>query len=106
MDRYKKFSYVISFAVILFVVLSIIVFDMGIVEIVIWSIIILADHALFGFLSRNQNKIVCDKCEYKNKMHTTECVKCGNNIEDIICPTCKGVNQYTQKYCWECQTKL
>jgi|LGOV01.1.fsa_nt_gb c-di-AMP phosphodiesterase-like protein len=106
MDKYKVFSYILTILIILLTIVSIIVFEMGIVEVVIAGIVLSINYWLYAFLSRNQNRIVCDKCYHKNKKNTANCIKCGNDIENIICPTCKSINQYNQKYCFECETKL
>ena len=106
MNKYKIISYFLSFLIIVLTITGIIVFKMGIVEVVIAVIVLSINYWLYAFLSRNQNIVVCDKCYHKNSVNVVNCLKCGNDIENIICPTCKGVNQYNQKFCVECETKL
>lgn len=69
-------------------------------------VILLVNGFFIDYLSRRQNRIICNKCGYKNSKRHKQCLNCGNDIEDIVCPVCKGLNKYNQKYCSECQTKL
>lgn len=81
-------------------------FSWDLIDVLMIEVVLQVNFWLIVFFSRNQNKILCDKCHHKNRRNSTNCVKCGSGIENIICPTCKGVNQYNQKYCRECETKL
>jgi len=106
MKRNNVFVTVIALSITALGILLAIINIIDFIDFFLMFSIITLSMSVIGFLSRNQNKIICDKCYYKNPNNSTNCIKCGNDIENIICPTCKGVNQYNQKYCTECETKL
>ena len=49
---------------------------------------------------------ICNICETKNKLEASYCIKCNNDLRDIVCPVCNTVNLFNQKYCTNCETIL
>jgi len=106
MNRYIVFSFLSIFLVVIFVFIGIDNLFISASDVVFISVFLIINGYLIDFLSRKQTKVVCNNCGHRNTKKHKNCVKCGSDIEDIVCPVCKGLNKYDQKYCSECQTIL
>ena len=106
MAERRVFYVLIGILVVSILSLRLFYFEVEPILLLIEFVVYLSFWFMIGYLTRKQNKILCDNCNKLNSNKNIICSVCGNNIEDIICPVCKGYNAYSNKYCVECQTKL
>lgn len=103
-------SIIISFSSIFLIIIVIYVvvynYSFNLVDIIAGCAILFMNGLFINYLSRKQNKTKCNNCGHYNLSKNSNCVKCGSDIEDIVCSICKSVNKYDAKYCAECQTIL